>query len=267
MGTKQIISKNISANSTEYIGKDGELWVDTDTNKIKISDGATAGGVDLVGLGGGGGATTWATLGDKNNADGPLTIALGLQAGETNQGLTAVAIGGAAGGIDQSTGATAVGYQAGYTGQGVDAVAVGKTAGRNNQSENAVAIGDSAGGSAQALQAVAIGQQAGETSQSEKSVAIGPFAGMEQQGDRAVAIGHNTGKTNQGTKAVAIGTNAGTANQHDNSIVINATGIALNTTQVSEFIVKPVRNVAGVIPAGFKQVAYNPTTGEFISYG
>jgi len=50
MGTKQIISKNISADSTQYIGKDGELWVDTVTNKMKISDGTTPGGVDLAGL-------------------------------------------------------------------------------------------------------------------------------------------------------------------------------------------------------------------------
>ena len=84
MGTKQIISKNISADSTQYIGKDGELWVDTVTNKMKISDGTTPGGVDIVGLGGGGGATTWAALGDKNNANGPATVALGAQIGRAS---------------------------------------------------------------------------------------------------------------------------------------------------------------------------------------
>ena len=73
----------------------------------------------------GSGGATWATLGDKNNASGPLTVALGMTAGLTNQGLTATAIGGAAGSTDQDTGAVAVGYQAGFDNQGVDAVAVG----------------------------------------------------------------------------------------------------------------------------------------------
>jgi len=59
MATRKLISKNIIADSTQYIGKDGELWVDTDTNKLKISDGATAGGVDLVGVGGGGGGSSY----------------------------------------------------------------------------------------------------------------------------------------------------------------------------------------------------------------
>jgi hypothetical protein len=34
-------------------------------------------------------------------------------------------------------------------------------------------------------------------------------------------------------------------------------------------MVKPVRNYssAAALPIGFKQVAYNPTTGEFVYYG
>ena len=51
-----------------------------------------------------------------------------------------------------------------------------------------------------------------------------------------------------------------------NSIVISAQA-RLRHNSRSEFIVKPVRAVAGALPTGFKQVAYNPTTGEFISYG
>ena len=81
MGTKQIISKNISADSTQYIGKDGELWVDTVTNKMKISDGTTPGGVDIVGLGGGGGGLpsrstatgTTSSLADASQADLDIT--------------------------------------------------------------------------------------------------------------------------------------------------------------------------------------------------
>ena len=137
------------------------------------------------------------------------------------------------------------------------------------QSASSIAIGASAGRVLQGTQSVAIGKEAGKTTQSEKSVAIGPFAGMETQGDRAVAIGHNAGKDNQGDKAVAIGTNAGATNQADRSIIINATGVDLQNVQPDSFVVQPVRNFsnAAALPTGFKQVAYNPTTGEFVYYG
>jgi hypothetical protein len=74
-------------------------------------------------------------------------------------------------------------------------------------------------------------------------------------------------KHHQGADAVAIGKAAGETNQAANSIVLNATGTTLNNIVEDVFIVKPVRGVAGAtLPAGFKQVAYNPTTGEFIYY-
>ena len=48
MATRQIVSKSIpKVASGDYIGKDGELWVDTETNTMKISDGVTAGGEHL----------------------------------------------------------------------------------------------------------------------------------------------------------------------------------------------------------------------------
>jgi len=75
VATRKLISKNINSDSTQYIGKDGELWVDTDTNKIKISDGATAGGVDLVGLGGGGGGSGLQSRGSVTSTTGSLADA------------------------------------------------------------------------------------------------------------------------------------------------------------------------------------------------
>ena len=237
MGTKQIISKNISADSTQYIGKDGELWVDTVTNKMKISDGTTPGGVDLAGLGGGGGATTWADITNINNASGPSKVAVGTLAG--------------------------------LTGQGLRALAVGNNAGATNQGIETVALGNKAGMTTQAQYGIAIGTQAGNATQGQKSIAIGPYAGMTTQGSEAISIGHNAGKVSQGNEAIAIGTEAAPASQHANSIVLNASGTALNTTQTGEFKVKPVRNYssAAALPSGFKQVAYNPTTGEFVYYG
>ena len=98
-------------------------------------------------------------------------------------------------------------------------------------------------------------------------MAIGANAGKTTQGESSVAIGKQAGRDNQGSSAVAIGNLAGLDNQHNNSIVIAASGSALNTAQTGQFLVKPVRNVAGTLPTGFSQVAYNPSTGEFIYYG
>ena len=233
MATRQIISKSINVASGDYIGRDGEIWVDTVTNTLKVSDGATPGGVVITTDGTSGGA--WADITNINNASGPSKVAVGTLAGSTGQGLRAVA--------------------------------VGNNAGETNQGIETVALGNKAGETTQAQYGIAIGTQAGQDTQSQKSIAIGSYAGMTSQGSESLAIGHNAGKVSQGNEAVAIGNEAAPASQHANSIVLNASGTALNTTQTGEFVVKPVRAVAGALPTGFKQVAYNPTTGEFISYG
>jgi hypothetical protein len=56
--------------------------------------------------------------------------------------------------------------------------------------------------------------------------------------------------------------------QAANSVLyLTQPALSLNNIVEDVFIVKPVRGVAGAtLPAGFKQVAYNPTTGEFIYY-
>jgi hypothetical protein len=217
MATRKLVSKHVNAASGDYIGRDGELWVDTVTNLLKISDGATPGGVVLTTDGDI--TSTWANITDINNAAGPSKIAVGNLAGETTQGGAAIAI--------------------------------GLLAGRTTQGASAVAIGN----------------QTGKTTQGGYAVAVGNLAGEYHQGSEAVAIGSNAGRLTQGEDSIAIGKEAGYTNQAANSIVLNATGAALNNIVEDVFIVKPVRGVAGAgLPAGFKQVAYNPTTGEFIYY-
>ena len=66
MATRQIISKSINVASGDYIGRDGEIWVDTVTNTLKVSDGATPGGVVITTDGTSGGA--WADITNINNA-------------------------------------------------------------------------------------------------------------------------------------------------------------------------------------------------------
>jgi hypothetical protein len=150
---------------------------------------------------GGGGSTTWATLGDKNNASGPTNIALGLDAG-----------------------------------------------------------------AAQGLGAIAIGALAGNAGQATAAIAIGGGAATTNQGACAVALGQSAGISDQGVEALALGSQAGTTNQAACSIVINASGAPLENTTSNTTVIKPVRDGGTGLPAGFKQVAYNPVTGELVYY-
>jgi hypothetical protein len=131
----------------------------------------------------------------------------------------------------------------------------------------AVAFGSGAGTISQGFFAVAVGQGAGYNGQGNAAVAIGSDAGGISQGLNAVAVGAGAGYTGQGINAVAIGIQAGYTNQGANSIILNATGATLNQTTANTFTVKPVRNGGSSgLPAGFYQMAYNPTTGEIVYY-
>ena len=88
--------------------------------------------------------------GTTNQAD--RCVAIGDQAGETNQG--------------QALGnAVAIGHQAGQYNQVQGAVAIGLNAGRIDQEDSAVAIGLLAGEYNQGFHAVGIGLQAGQENQ------------------------------------------------------------------------------------------------------
>ena len=168
MATRKIISKNINAASGAYIGKDGEMWVDTNTNLMKISDGATPGGVIVTTDGTSGGA--WADITNISDANGPTSVVIGQNAG----------------------------------GAGTNAVAIGLDAGKTTQGNSGVAIGDQAGQTTQSQHAVAIGALAGKTTQGESSVAIGKQAGKVNQGNEAVAIGNLAGVNNQAANSIVI---------------------------------------------------------------
>jgi hypothetical protein len=162
MSTRKIVSKHVNVASTEYVGRDGELWVDTVTNLLKISDGATPGGVVITTDGDI--TSTWANITDINNINGPDNIAVGNSAGFTNQGTYGIALG----------------FGAGDTNQGIAAISIGYTAGQTTQGGSAIAIGQNAGNTTQGIDAVAIGVQAGLTTQGASSVAIGQDAGQER---------------------------------------------------------------------------------------
>jgi len=244
----QITLANYNGNA-----RPGELVVDQATSIVYV--GNAQGNLTAVATPGG---TTWALLGNKDGASGPVTIALGQNAGFDGQANAAIALG----------------QNAGAGGQGVESISIGLNAGGNTtQGGVAVAIGSSAGYDAQGDNAVAIGTSAGQTFQGTSATAVGSLAGSAGQGTYSVAIGTGTGETSQGIYSVAVGTFAGRTSQANNSIIINATGANLNQTTANTFTVKPVRAVtsvtfaaptAGSIPAGFSPVYYNPTTGELI---
>jgi len=99
-------------------------------------------------------------------------IALGENAGRTNQGSSAVAIGYQAGETDQESWATAVGFVAGTNTQGEEATAFGAHSGQVGQGAGAVAIGAYAGNVGQGNKAVAIGYEAGPLNQAANSIVI-----------------------------------------------------------------------------------------------
>ena len=47
MATRKIVNKHINQSSSTYVGVDGELFYDTESNTLKISDGSTPGGTTL----------------------------------------------------------------------------------------------------------------------------------------------------------------------------------------------------------------------------
>ena len=163
----------------------------------------------------------------------------------------------------------AIGYRAGQFNQGNWTVALGDQAGKTNQGSTAIAIGLDSGKTAQGSNAIAIGQEAGGTAQSTYAVAIGYQAGQADQAANALAIGQGAGESNQGEEAIAIGYDAGTINQAANSIVINATGAAVQNTQASSLVIKPIRSAAMTTilgyDAGTGEVTHNAAIPGYIS--
>ena len=140
--------------SASVFGDDSTLLVDAVNNKI-VGPVETA-SVDAVSL------RTSAT-----------SIALGSNAGKTNQANLAVAIGTNAGETGQSLWTVAVGTSAGSINQGMQSVAVGNNAGLNEQGQDATAIGQSAGAEYQGHDTVAVGAAAGAFGQEQGAVAVG----------------------------------------------------------------------------------------------
>ena len=184
-------------------------------------------------------------------------MAIGADAGQTNQGANGVAIGNSAG-SGQGVNTIAIGNTAGSS-QSTGSIALGVSAGQS-QGQYSIAAGYQSGQLIQAQYGTALGYQAGQSSQGSFAIALGYQAGQTSQSTGAIAIGTSAGGTTQGINAIAIGANAGVSNQASNSICINASNSTLNTS-TSGFYVNPVR----VLSATGATLVLNQTTNEIFA--
>jgi len=148
-------------------------------------------------------------------------VAIGYQAGQTNQG----------------SGGIAIGNSASIQGQGVNAIAIGNNSALTNQGQHSIMIG--IGGQTQGSFAVCVGSTGSSYQQGQYSIALGN-GGSNVQQTYAVAIGQDAGLTGQGSYAIAIGYQAGYSQQNSNSIAINGTSNPLNVYSQG-FFVNPIR--------------------------
>ena len=198
-------------------------------------------------------------------------IAIGFNAGSTQQTQFGIAIGHQAGDT-QDKSSIAIGTNAGRSSE-TNAIAIGNTAGYESQNSNAIAIGNTAGYESQSQYAIAVGRGAGQTSQGQYSIAIGDGAGFKNQGENSIAIGRDAGRgsDNQDQSANTIiisnynfgnDANGQTAN-YGNQIIINASGNdpqgEIRTGPNPGFFVKPVSEI---IPEKANSLFYNNETSE-----
>jgi len=164
---------------------------------------------------------------------------------------------------NQQNGATAIGLNAGRIDQGIDSVAIGRAAGLIDQTDNSNVVFAN-----QSRGCIAIGPNAGSHDQNSYATAIGTRAGERNQQNGAIAMGLNAGRINQGINSIAMGRAAGLIDQAANSIIINATGISVNSDHAG-FYVNPIRvnnDTTGStpvnLPSGCYNLCYNPISGE-----
>jgi hypothetical protein len=110
--------------------------------------------------------------GSNSTTGGSTSVAIGHLSGRNSTGNASISIGGQSGNA-QGVGAIAIGLNASFTGpQGGNAIAIGSAAGNVNQGLQAIAIGRRAGVTNQGANSIAIGQGAGSTNQPPNSIIL-----------------------------------------------------------------------------------------------
>jgi hypothetical protein len=107
-------------------------------------------------------------------------------------------------GSNTSAYAVAIGFNAGNSNQGNNAISIGHNSGNTSQGAHAIAIGRSSGNTQQGAYAVAIGAYSGNNYQGSNSVAIGSFAGYPAIANSAIVINGDTTPLNGPTTGLFI---------------------------------------------------------------
>lgn len=202
-------------------------WTETNTlSPAYIKNGIA--NAENFGIGAGAGETSQGVnaialgINAGKTTQGTRSIAIGRDSGSSSQGSDAVALGNSAGKNTQANGGVAIGLNAGATSQGSHAVAVGPTSGNNSQGVETVSVGASAGRFSQGGYATAVGSRAGDNTQGDYATALGRDAGYSFQGSSTVSVGYAAGKTSQGASAVSVGSNAGWDTQGTKAVAVGS---------------------------------------------
>ena len=140
-------------------------------------------------------------------------VAIGVNAGQTNQGQHGIAIGAGAGSLYQSIRTIAIGRDSGKFTQGISGIAIGFETARTSQQENGIAFGRNTGDLVQGTNSIAIGAFSGRYSQGNNSVCLGTLSAQNSQGASSIAIGYQSGLNLQGTQSVSVGESSAQTNQ------------------------------------------------------
>jgi len=181
-------------------------------------------------------------------------IALGLSAGNTNQGAFSIA----------------VGRSAGQTDQGIRAVAIGQNAGASTQGGNGVAIGYNAGATTQAIGAIAIGTSAGETNQGATSIAIGSGAGSLNQSANSIVLNATSSTLEAPTPnafyvaPIRSGANTGNILQYNTSTKEISYGSTVTASVVGNVTGNVLGDIKGTVVADDSTIMVDAVAGKVV---
>ena len=267
MTTRKIDTKAVGAVFSTYIGKAGELFYDTVTATLKISNGTTPGGATLSTDGSDGGITGVGTVGTVTVA-GDYAVALGSFAAvntyAVNLGFFA---GNAAAGYSIN-----VGFETGKYAVDSYNTRIGQEAGKYGSSSGyGVAIGFQAGVTVAGTSTDAVVSGTSFNVGTGTGFAVGQYlnddpVGFDLLPDTYIASGTSPNFVLSQAAAINGTGNVQSYGKYPGGVIINGGSGNLPAANTG-FYLKPVRNggaAAGMAAAGFKPCYYNPTTGEFV---
>lgn len=268
MTARKLTTKAIANSASTYIGKAGELFYDTASNTLKISDGSTPGGATLITDGSGGGITGVGTVGTVTVA-GDYAVALGsFSAVNTYAVNLGVSAGNAAAGYSIN-----VGWETGKFAVDSYNTRIGFEAGKYGSSSGfGVAIGYQAGVTVAGTSTDAVVSGTSLNVGTGTGFAVGQYLndnlpGIDLLPNTYIASGTSPNFVlNQAAMGNGTG-NVQSYGKYPGGVIINGNdGQGLPAVNKG-FYLKPVRDggaAAGMAAAGFKPCYYNPTTGEFV---